>query len=266
MANWVASRSDPSTLLVNDDRILLAREEAVDILESHSFKGMGAFLGEEESSETESSTEIETQHTLPGTSTGVPPASAKVLMQMNRTEFLHYGPGSSDLPLLNDDFISESGLVVCARRGVPIKPDTRRSVIIKKRSALWGRVSFVNDSFEGIPLVNVESVLRAIIPFQQMGAAGLSFAQFESQSQSGTRGSELANILLSGAYGADQALWALKKILYSGSGLRQEPTPSFLIPIQERVRDDGFSVTAVLGSDAVSAIEVIVDDRGACDP
>lgn len=259
VANWIASRSVPYTPCVDEERLLYARIEAVDILEKISLNGIETFLGEE-SSETGSLAE-NTSSSLPAASTETP-ACVKALRLTDRTEFLHHGPGNSNLPLLDHDFTSRSGLIVCARRGIPIRPDSRRSIMIRKRSALWGRVVHESGCFKARPLVNAKAVLRALIPIQKLGVAGISFGQFESGSLDNARGNELANILLSGAYGADQALWALKKILYSGVGAQQDFVPSYLLPLKDRVRDDGFALSAILGSDAVAALEVIVDDEG----
>ncbi len=180
----------------------------------------------------------------------------------DRSEHLHYGPGSSDLEVLEEDHVTEGGLTIIARRGIPIKPDSRRSIVIRKAKMLWGRVAFDNDCFSYRPLVDTGSVLRATVPVQSVSVAGIGIQQFEVSSASDSIGSEIANILLSGVYGADAALWALKKIIYSGRGLKNQYFPKYLLPMKDRIEDSGFAISSLLGNVAVESLEVIVDEQG----
>lgn len=227
-------------------RVLFAKEVAMDLMESAPGWDTDAFF------------DGQAAEALPAAR-----SSLEATVGIDRREFLHFGAGSSDLPVLEDDFVSDCGLQVLARRGVVMRPDRRQSVVIRKHAALWGRVKFNGEAFVSKPLVNVASILRALVPVQGVGAGPVNFRQFEEQPPAtGARGNEIANILLSGAYGGDQALWALNKILYSGVGLKPGSIPSFLLPLAESRNEDGFGIVSLLGSVAVRCLEVIVDDRG----
>lgn len=232
---------------VEAERVILAREEAMDMMDGLDGWDADTYTGDKDDNE-EMGDACKLKQYL-----GNGPA---------REEFLHYGAGSSDLPVLPSDFVTESGLRICARRGVAMQPDTRRSVVIRKGRALWGRVVFEDGRFTAKPLISGRGVLRALVPVQGIAVGPVGIQQFEARAEETGRGDELANILLSGAYGAEQGLWALKKIMYSGCGVRKGCLPSYLGVMEDRVEMDGFGIVSVLGREVVRCMEVIVDDRG----
>lgn len=244
----VENESGVDTDYEAEERLILAKEEAIDIMSEIDDWDQEMYLGGLESETGTNGSDNNNSRTE----------------QPLREEFLHFGSGSSDLPILDQDK-TVGELELCARRGVPIAPDGRRSVVIRKGRVVWGRVQF-DGQFKYRPLASFQKVLRALVPVKTIGIGPVLVEQFEHDSSSPESGSELANLLLSGVLGAENALWALKKILYSDVIVKKTSLPEYLSPLHKlgRTSDEKYdlSIVSLLGTNAVQALEVIVDDEG----